>query len=282
MVPKTNKQQLWSPVAFHEKINRPLVDDWVPQEEDKIFKTVKGYIITDISSFFGLEDNMNLNSFNLAAKRSYNNQKLREHLVHYLNYFEKYYDTDKELLAIYASMKYLIDYEPSYTKDALFYDIRTRIIHGSLAIKAEYMVNDNYLLDLEYSNKKNPALQYADKHAMLLLKISLLMNMIIPLVCHYLTVRRINKTIDFLMEIYDYLLHIDPNIDIYSKLYETALTNVERAAKKNSVIFAKQDVRGINTTIHSINSTTNIILNLIPKYCFNMNHINLTIIKRVS
>ena len=272
---KPRQLEQWNPVVFHEPIDRPPVDNWIPQEEDMIFKTVKGYIITDISSFFGMEDNMNLNSFSLAAKRSYNNQKLRDHLVQYLNYFEKYYDYDNELIAIYSTIKYLIDYEPSYTKDALFYDIRQKIISGSIAIKAEYMVQDNYLLNLEYSNKKNPALQYTDRHAMLLLKISLLMNMIIPLVCHYLTVRRINKTIDFLMEIYDSLLHIDPNVDIYSKLYETALTNVERAAKKNSVIFAKQGIRGLNVSIHSINSTTNIILNLIPKYNFAMNAINL-------
>lgn len=249
---KNSKQETYSPIVFHEKIDRPPVDTWVPSEEDQVFKTVKGFIIMDVSSFFGMEHNMNLDSFNLAAKRSYNNQKLREHLVQYLNYFEKYYDYDKELQMIYASIKFLIDCEPTYTKDALFYDIKRRIIHGPLAIKAEYMVRDNYELDLEYSNKKNPSLQYTDKHAILLLKISLLMNMMIPLVCHFLTVRKLNKTIDFLLEIYDSLLHIDPNVDIYAKLYETALTNVERAAKKNSVIFAKQGIRGLSSRIHAI------------------------------
>lgn len=246
--------QTYSPIIFHEKIDRPPVDSWVPSEEDQVFKTVKGYVIMDVSSFYGTEHNMSLDSFDLSAKRSYNNQKLREHLVHYLNYFEKFYDYDKELQTVYAAIKFMIDCEPGYTKDSLFYDIDRRIIHGPLAIKAEYMVQDNYELDLEYSNKKNPSLQYTDKHAILLLKISLLMNMMIPLVCHYLAVRKINKTIDYLLEIYDKLLHIDPNVDIYAKLYETALTNVERTAKKNSVIFAKQGIRGINSTLHSINS----------------------------
>jgi len=272
----TKKQQLFSPVIFNDSTQiRPPVDDWVPSEEDMIFKTVKGAIITDISSFYGLDNNPNLDSFYLAAKRSYNNQKLRDHLVQYLNYFEKYYDFDKELPTIYATMKYLIDYEPSYTKEALFYDIRKRIIFGPLAFKAERMVRDNYQLDLEYSNKKNPALQYTDKHAMLLLKISLLMNMMIPLLCHFLTVRKIRSTIDFLMEIYDDLLHINPDVDIYAKLYETALTNVSRMEKKNPIIFAKQDIRGLNVSTHSAASTINIILNLIPKYIFSANHINL-------
>lgn len=241
---KHEEKQLFEPIIFLDKVERPPVDEWVPSEEDMIFKTVKGAIVTDISSFYGMDQNPNLDSFYLAAKRSYNNQKLREHLVHYLNYFEKYYDHDRELPTIYATIKYLIDYEPAYTKEALFYDIRQRIIYGSLNAKADRMVRENYQLDLEYTNKKNPALQYTDKHAMLLLKISLLMNMMIPILCHFLTVRRIHSTIDFLLEIYDDLLHVDPDIDIYQKLYETALTNVQRAEKKNPIIFAKQDVRG--------------------------------------
>ena len=79
-----------------------------------------------------------------------------------------------------------------------------------------------------------------------------------------------------LLEIYDDLMHIHPDIDIYSKLYETAISNVEKAAKNNPGIFAKQDIRGINTTTHAISCLTNLVLNIIPKYlyCSNMIHLN--------
>ena len=266
---------LYSPIVFHPPVERPYVDDWVPEEEDKILKTIKGAIITDISSFYGMENNPNLDYFQMDSKRSYNNPKLREHTVHYLNYFLKYYDQDHELLAIYATIKYLIDYEPSYNKDAFFYDINRYIIHGPLAVKAEYMTRDNYKLTLSYSNKKNPSLQYTDEHAILILKISILMNMMIPLLCHFMKVRRIRGTTDFLMEIYSTLLHINPDIDIYAKLYETAITNVERVARKNIALFDRQDIRGLNTTIHSINCVTNIVVNIIAKYIFSSNAINL-------
>lgn len=266
---------LYYPITVHTPEERPYVDDWVPTEEDMHLRTIKGAIIMDVSSFYGMENNPNLDYFQMDSKRSYNNPKLREHTVHYLNYFLKYYDREHELLTIYATIKYLIDYEPSYSKDAFFYDISRYIIHGPLAIKAEYMTRDNYQLTLSYSNKKNPSLQYTDEHAILILKISIIMNMMIPLLCHFMKVRHIKGTTDFLMEIYDELLHINPNIDIYAKLYETAITNVERVAHKNIALFDKQDIRGLNTTIHSINCVTNIIVNIIAKYIFCSNAINL-------
>ena len=71
------------PIVFHEPIERPYVDDWVPEEKDMLLKTVKGAIIADISSFYGMENNPNLDYFQMDSKRSYNNPKLREHTVHY-------------------------------------------------------------------------------------------------------------------------------------------------------------------------------------------------------
>lgn len=269
-------QVLWNPITFHEPIVRPFVDEWVPEEEDYVLKTVKGAIICDISSFYGYsEPNLNLDTFNLQSKRSYNSEKLRKHTIQYLNYFEKFYDPERELISVYATIKYMIDYVPSYTKDAFFYDIRRYIIYGPLAYKAQYMTEDNYQLSLSYNNKKNPALQYSNHHAILLLKISLMMNMMIPLLCHFMSQRRIKGTTDFLLEIYDDLLHIDPDVDMYAKLYETAITNVERVAKRNQILFDKQDIRGLNNTIHSVNCVTNIIINIIAKYVHDSNAIHL-------
>lgn len=275
MATMTSKRKLYEPIAFYPAIERPLVDDWIPEENDFIFSTVKGAIMADISSFYGMVNNPNLDSFYLKSKRSYNNQKVRDHMVQYLNYFEKYFDPERELLSIYSTIKYLIDYEPVYGKDAFFFDIKRYIIHGPISIKVDYMNEHNYCLSLTYRNKKNPALQYLDKHAKLLMKISLLMNMMAPLLCHYMCSRQIKNSSEFLMEIYDDLLHIDPNIDIYSKLYETAESNVEKAAKDNPGIFSRQDIRGINVTVHSQACVQNIILNILIKYLYSSNMIHL-------
>ena len=88
-------------------------------------------------------------------------------------------------------------------------------------------------------------------------------------------VRKIRKPNDFLIEIFDRLLLIDPNIDIYSKLMETASSSVHQSEQKNPEIFNRQDIRGLNSTIHSQNSVVNILINIIPKYRYSENIINL-------
>lgn len=266
----------YNPIISRQQEERPPVDSWEPKPEDMIFRTVKGAIMMDVSSFYGIEEGSpSLDSFYMKSKRSYNSQKVRDHIVQYLNYFEKFYDYDGELPAIYSTIKYLIDCVPSYGKEALFYDLQRYIIFGPIGIKADYMNRDNYSLSLTYRNKKNPVLQYLDKHALLLMKISLLMNMMAPLLCHFMTQRQIKNSNDFLLEIYDVLIHIDPNIDIYSKLYETAETNVTKSAKNNPAIFAKQDIRGVNISTHTSGCVTNIIINIIIKYRYDSNIIHL-------
>lgn len=271
-------KEFYNPFQVIESVQRPHVDEWEPQEEDKIFKQIKGAILMDVSSFFYLQErDPDLDAFSLESKRAYNGDVVRDHITKYLNYFEKFYDYNHELLAIYASLKYLIDYEPSYGKDALFYDISKYFINpqSPIVVKLMQMNEDNYTLELTYRNKKNPVLQYRNRHAKLLMLISVLMNMIIVPVCHFMKVRQIKKPNDFLLEIFDRLLLIDPDVDIYSKLIETATSSVHQSETKNKDIFEKQDIRGLNATIHAQNSVANILINIIPKYKYSENIINL-------
>lgn len=272
------QSKLYNPFEFVDYGERPHVDSWEPKEEDKVFFTTKDAILMDVSSFYHLpERNPDLDTFNLSSKRAYNGDTVKNHVAHYLNYFEKFYDFDHELPAILASMKYLIDYEPSYGKDALFFDISRYFINreSPIFIKLCRMNEDCYCLHLTYRNKKNPVLQYRNRHAKLLMLISVLMGMIIIPVCHFMKVRKIKKPNEFLMEIFDRLLTIDPDIDIFSKLMETASSSVRQSEQKNQDIFNKQDIRGLNSTIHSQNSVINILINIIPKYRYSENIINL-------
>lgn len=250
----------------------PFVDDWIPEEKDIIFKTQKGYIYTPIGDFYGLDDpNHIINRFYLSNKRSYNSVELREHICLYLNYFEKYFDWDKELAMIYVRMKYLIDYEQNYNKQAFIYDLQRYILHSDIFLKVDSMVRKNYSLNLVYMNKKNPVLQYQDYHAMVLLKISVLMNIMIPLLCEFMMVHQITDTTYFLLEIYDILLHMFPDVDIFNKLYETAASNVAKSREAHSILWDAQDIRGNNVTTHALNCVWNIIINIIPKYKFSEN-----------
>lgn len=269
------------PITFDKEVIQygvPYVDNWVPREEDKIFRTTKGYIYTNISDFYNIvyegEGEDPLNYFTLKNKRSYNSDELREHCVHYLNYFERYFDKDHELKAIYNKMKILIDCEPSYTKEMFINDLKRYILHGDLFTKSYCMNKYNYQLDLTYVNKKNPVLQYSDRHAMILMHISLLINMMIPLLTHFMFIKGITNTTDFLLEIYDNILGMF-DVDIFSKLYETSLSNVSKNSKSHSVLWEAQDIRGNNVTTHSLNCVNNVLINICPKYLYNNNIIRL-------
>ena len=259
------------PIEYIEENAFIPVDEWVASREDSYFKHVKGAMILPVSQFFGIEGNDTLDYYILSTKRCYNSDEVRNHIAQYLNYFLKYYDKEKELLAIYYNLKYLIDYEPNYNKAAFIYDLRRYIFSGSIYLKANRMNTDNYSLKLKYTNTKNPGLQYNDKHAAILMEISLLMNMVIPLLTHFIYMKKVTNIQDFLLEVFDYILAIHEDVDIYNKLYETSMSSINKNRDTHSVLWNMQSIRGANTTTHSLYTVNNIILQIIPKYRYNSN-----------
>ena len=242
-----------------------------------IFRNIVGAIVAPVSGFFGLEEGENGNPidfFIMSPKKCYNSQLMRNHICLYLNYFERFYDIDKEYFVIMCQLKYVIDYEPAYRKEQFFYDLKRHILSPTILAKTSAMTNDNYSLELKYNNINNPALQYDDLHAKLLMQISILINLMIPLLSHFLYSKKIQETDDFLLEAFD-LVFSSFNIEMDSKLFETSLTNVQKNEQSNKALWLKQDIRSKNVTTHSLSSLENIILNIIPKYVFNQNVINM-------
>lgn len=254
------------------------VDEWTYQSEDDIIFTYKKDVfIAPISRFFGLtERDEVLESFSLNRKKSYKSQTAKEHFCKYLNYFEKYYDTDKELLTIYANFKGVIDgYREMYSINALKYDIVKYILSDSIRWKVICMNRDNYIpLKKNYRNNKKPSLQYNDEHCLLMFELSLLQIMMIPILLHYAETNKDYMDIpinEFLLEMYDLLLYMKSNtINLRSKFYETVNSNTEHSTITNPIWNAdKQDIRGINVSTFSIDTLDSFVLQLMPKYEFN-------------
>lgn len=111
-----------------------------------------------------------------------------------------------------------------------------------------------------------------------MMKASVVMNCMIPLICHFMYARGITNSMEFILAVYDILIdQYDHkyNVDIYNKIYETAISNVLRTAKRNQTIWNMQDVRGINTSIHTLQSVQNILINIMPKYRYDGNLVHL-------
>ncbi len=268
------------------------VDKWVPNEEDKIFSHNKNAIqINMIAGMFNVPDNSPITFFIMSPKRCYNSstkvkvtgdisQGFRDHCTQYLNYFEKFYDTDKYLISVYGQIKYLIEYEKSYSEESFINDLIRYIISHRYApvfhSRVKNFVRDNYNIHLNYNNTKNPCLEYNDKHAVILMEISFLQNCIIPLIMHFVWDRKYNSNQikSILMKCFDQIfidIKDNYNVDILSKLFETITTNVYKNVNNNKKLWDMQFIRGKNPITHSMDSEENLIMQIIPKYTFDKN-----------
>lgn len=244
------------------------IDKWKPSEEDLVFRHLKDEFIVPVSRFLGVQENLQLDCFSLKQKKAYKSLEAREHICHYLNYFEKFYDKDKELVAIYSKIKCLIDgYKEKYTKDLLKQDLQTYILSDSMRWKVHMLNEDNYIpLRKNHEYKKKPGLEYTNEHCKLMFKVSIFQIMIIPILTHYASVNKVLNINNFLLEMYDIILYMkDSTIDLFNKFYETVESSTNHNTKINP-IWGQQDIRAINVTTFSLDSTINIIINLIPKY----------------
>jgi len=256
----------------------PFVDQWKPDPDDIIFKNSKNLIVAPIATFYHLDDqNSSINFFMMNEKKSYNSDDLRDHCCTYMNYFEKYYDEEKEYFTNMAHIKYLIDCYPEYHQQNFFGDIIRYMLQDSIFNKVNAMVEHNYSLQLSYKSANNPQLQYTDYHAKVLMNMSILMNLCIPLLTHFAYMRRIQDIDEYLLDIYDYILYAPPfaDVDIPSKIYETSISNVTKNERNNMVIWQKQSIRGKDTITHSMGAVRNIVTNIIPKYTFDKSMVSL-------
>lgn len=252
---------------FREDI--PMIDNWKPNGvEDVLFTNMKNFVVAPISRHMRLESD-SLDYFMVKAKKCYNSQVMRDHLCKVLNYFERYFDCDREYLACLSHMKYMIDTFAWYNINNFMNDIRIYILSSSIKQKVINLAEHNYNMDLTYKNISAP-LQYNNDHAKMMLEMSILMNCVIPLITHFAHKKRIGQIDEFIMDVYDLILTMFP-ADIFSKLYETAVSNVGKSEYKNAPLWAKQDIRGKDIVTHSRDSVDNIILNIMPKYAFERN-----------
>lgn len=261
------------------------VDEWDTDAnpispEDRIFRNMRGEVILPIAELFyrGDPERSALNYFVMNPKRSYNSDDVRNHICRYLNYFEKFYDYDKELIMIMHRIKLNIDYIRTYEIENFMDDVNRYLIRNNqLMFKVKQFVDDNYLMKLSSNNNKTPNLQFNDSHAKVLYEISLLMNMYIPLSTHYMYIHGIKlsgEIQEFMLRLFDMCAckyQEERGIDIYNKMYETAISVVNKSKNPDKLLWEKNQIRGNNTTTHTKDSVIDIIMNIMPKYNYDNN-----------
>ena len=268
------------------------VDSWFPLLNEQIFKQTKNAIILPVSKFFGYDNSMVLDNFILTPKRCYNSDEVRKHICQYLNYFERFYDKEHELLFYMYRIKGLIDigkesggYYGEYSLQDFMNDIKTYILSDNIYKKTWAMVEDNYNLELNYKNKSNEGLQYSDRHGKYLMEISIMQNILIPLIMHFVYKNKIVNTDtihEIIFTIYNWLFDQYVNVDImnkrglqpadiYSKLYETAITTMESHYKTNRTLWDMSGIRGYSPIINANDAVNTVIMQVMTKYTFKGN-----------
>lgn len=259
----------------------PPVDRWVPNLEDIIFRGLRGkQIMAPLAKILTNddEDMLMFDSFILSVKKCYSSEEKVDHFTQYLNYFEKYYDPDHELLAIYARMKFMIDTDDAglYTKQQFMADIKRDILFSTFARKVKAMNEDNFIIHIKRNKKDGNVLQYSNRHLSALMEIGLFQIILIPLLTHYAYMKKIQNIDAYLMEFYEILIiDMHPDIDILTKLSETANSRIIQDMSKNSGSWDKQYIRSKNKFTYNIEIVWAIISQIIPKAIYEMNILNL-------
>lgn len=257
------------------------VDRWVPNPEDIIFRGLRGkQIMAPLAKILTNddEDMLMFDSFILSVKKCYSSEEKVDHFTQYLNYFEKYYDPDHELLAIYARMKFMIDTDDAglYTKQQFMADIKRDILFSTFARKVKAMNEDNFIIHIKRNKKDGNVLQYSNRHLSALMEIGLFQIILIPLLTHYAYMKKIQNIDAYLMEFYEILIiDMHPDIDILTKLSETANSRIIQDMSKNSGSWDKQYIRSKNKFTYNIEIVWAIISQIIPKAIYEMNILNL-------
>lgn len=290
------------PATFMDGTPFVPVDEWKPiSKEQEVFSSIGDTIYCDLlTKGTGFDNTTEFPYFNMKPKKAYssvvkvdkNTGKLKfgfkEHYCTYINYLESYYDINKILVAVYGQIKILIDSDNmnhGYSEEEFMNDLYRYIIsyertaNPQLHDAIHQMVMDNYYIHQTYKNDRNKCLEYNDDHARLLIELSILQNVIIPVVSHYLWKKKYPKTEinRMFLRCFDMIIneiHRFYNIDLGAKLYETASTNIIKNSNNNKVLWNMQFIRSRDTTTQSIETVENILLQISPKYTFNKNMIN--------
>lgn len=276
-----------STIDWNDSNYKPKIDDFVCSLSNAIFIPDKEYIFVPVTDALGLrdkislEDRINLDCFVLKPKKCYHLDKyngVKIHICRYMNYFELYYDLDKELLNIYAQIKYRIDTNAdSYPEEVFIADLQRYILSDSMIRKVLALENDCFELQLKSYPSQNMALCYKEEHVRFLMENTVFSNMMIPIIMHYVYKRKILDVDGFTAICFNLIFDMRPDIDIHAKIQETVFTNVERLSKNDTLLWTKCAARGMNEVINAAYTIDNIILNVMPKYNFNNNPINMNI-----
>lgn len=220
------------------------VDQWMPGENDKYVFYDGKLVIIPFDEIYQ-QDISAIKTF-VIKKDSY--VKRLGDITHYINYFITNYDEEKELLMAYLKIKFLIDNKKTKIKSpkAFIKALYGILLTYSMQEKISRMVEDNYYIDLTSKEDNNYAeqLEFTNDHAKVMMKISMSMKLMVPVLFHYINSYNLGKTVP-LYNFYEKLFYMySDEIDIYNKLWITVQAKIKRNVSRNRRIWEQREILG--------------------------------------
>lgn len=194
--------------------------EWKPDKKDLICEQDGKLIVCHFEKVFGHDEKLSIYDRFLIGRDSY--VKQLDQIIRYINFFMFEYDTDNELVTAYLKIKFAVDKENAFDAEdlmsykAFLYDI---LFTNSMIDKINYMVEENYLDDIEVSEddkkyskdtkKYLESLEFTNNHIQILLKISIAIKIMVPVLFHFIQKNKLKSNEeDFLYNFYDELFDL--------------------------------------------------------------------------
>lgn len=244
----------------------PPIGKWKQTPENSYVITDGKIMLADFIRVCEDEETYALREFKIH-KTSYENQL--EQICRYINYFEDIHDKDKELMYAYLKLKYDIDNRKSFrienpdSKKSIINTLNIFIpyVHEILFKETNIpklisdFVEENYLDDIDSTNPKSvnkeylESLEFTNDHIKLMLKISMGIKILSPIMFHYFYVNRVKPTKDtdyiyrFYRRFFDDIFDMD-GINIFNKIFVYVKSRVKDSFNTNTLIVDKREIFG--------------------------------------
>lgn len=269
------------------------INTWRPKSEREVIVESKDQIFTVHFEKFFPKKMAKYNDF-IVKKTSF--EPYVRLSARYINYFINKYDTENELVMAYMRIKWALDPDDDrksvFTEEnphALIDLIYELIFTDSICEKICRMVEDNYLDDIEKDTSKyktsldsdyKESLEFTNQHNKILLRISIGMKIICPIMYHYFMLNHIKpksmgnrKDVSIVYDFYRPLFKLfQDEVDMFNKLYVYVKRKVWDSWYHNQKMFQQREIYGDDLTLVVERFIkTRIIVDNMVKYKFNKN-----------
>lgn len=262
---------------FLNHVGNLHVDCWKTRDIDIVQKNGK-LVDVRFDKLFKSENITYFNSF-VIKKTSYVDNMDR--IINYINYFLEFYDTDKEILMSYFKLKHMIDKKDTHIG---FLEFRSAVysilFSDNIQNKIKQFVDDNYHLNIDddpNSDKYSEQTRFNDQHTKILLRASMAIKIMVPVVFHYINSENLNMPTK-LYQMYEKTLEMftEDGIDMYNKLWIWIKIKTQSDFKSNQIMWEQRAVYGADPSISmSKLYQRNFMIDTLYKYQFVKNPIKL-------